>query len=487
MGQFLHHWTTATDARRAGVLAGFCAALFLLVNWRNYHQDVIPLAFAPVSVWRSGTVDVDAFRPYYEAIPASQRWAWTEAHGHLYPRKSIFVSLLVAPLYLPPILAGVPDSEYRFWIGWGRLCAALLTGLTVALCYLVLRRWGDVGSATFLSLLLAFGTCLWTIVGQTLYDHQAVLFIAVVAWLLTDFPLSPGKAFLAALAAGAAVALRPPVVVLLFPLGLYLLLPGRLGGCRAYLAAFAGVSVFPLLLALANALMFGHWYATGYPPEEYRDNWRTFWLVGASGLLIAPNSGLFVQSPFTLLALVGGWVVWRGREVREGGLLRVYTLTFVAYWSLFALWHDWQGGLTFSTRMLCEGYPLWLPLALVGWTRVREWAWARIAVLVAGGYSVVYHLVNVATFDAVTPMNPVHWPWVPREHYLALHWATFGASATLQAIAGTVALFVACVVVLAFALAPLLRPACESTGRSVRAGAQHRAAEIVGQVHPGEG
>jgi len=130
----------------------------------------------------------------------------------------------------------------------------------------------------------------------------------------------------------------------LFPLGLFLLLPGRLAGWRAYLAACIGVAIFPALLALTNTLMFGAWYATGYPPDEYRDNWRTFWPVGAAGLLIAPNSGLFIQSPFTLLALVGGWVAWRSTApLPERALLRTYTLTFFAYWAVFSLWHDWQG------------------------------------------------------------------------------------------------------------------------------------------------
>jgi hypothetical protein len=458
---FADNWLATTDSRRACLLGLFCAALFVLVNWRNFHQDVVPLAFAPVSVWRHGTVSVDAFRPYLETIPEQDRWAWTESdsNGHLYSRKSVFVSLLAAPFYLPPVLAGIPDQEYRVWIAWGRLVAALLSGLTVALCYLTLRRWGEVLPATLLSLLLAFGTCVWTIIGQTLYDHQAILFVALVAWLLHDFPLSPGRAFLAALAAGAAVALRPTTVVLLFPVGVFLLLPGRLAGWRGYLAAVAGILVFPLWMALANSLMFGHWAATGYPPGEYRDNWRNFWPEGAAGLLLAPNSGLFIQSPWTLLALVGGWVVWLSSEkVRDGALLRVYTLTFLVYWALFALWHDWQGGLTFSTRMLSEGYPLWMPLVLVGWNWISRYRWALGPVLVAGLCSVAYHLANLAIFDAVTPLNPVHRPWSPADHYFPLHVRAFGAWATIQAVLVTVGWFALWSGFLLLVLRPFILP-----------------------------
>jgi hypothetical protein len=458
-------WLAATEARRALALGVFCSAMFLLVNWRNYIQDVTPLAFVPVSLWRHGTLDVEEFRSYrdslpegpeFEGLPPSHRWGWTESaqDGRLYPMKSVFVSLLVAPFYLPPVLAGVPTERYDFWIAWARIAAAALTGLTVVMSYLTLRRWGDVLPATAFSLLLAFGTCLWTVIGQTLYDHQAVLFVALVAWLLRDFPLSPRRAFLAALAAGAAVVVRPVTVVLLMPIGLYLALPGRLGGWRAYVAAMAGILPLPLLMGIANAVMFGHWYDTGYPPNETRD-WHNFWPEGAVGLLVAPNSGLFVQSPFTLLAVVGGWAAWRSRGQ---GLLRTHTLCFLAYWGLFAKWHDWQGGMTFATRMLSEGYPLWIPLALVGWQRLRVYRAAWAAAATAGIFAVLYQLLNLATFDATTPLCTKHLPWSPVDHFFVVHVRYFGGAATVRAVAAAVTAFAACAAVLLIALRMCLIP-----------------------------
>src|SRR5262249_47612878 len=119
---------------------------------------------------------------------------------------------------------------------------------------------------------------------------------------------------------------------------------------------------------------------------------------------------------------------------RDGGLLRVYTLCFLAYWALFAKWHDWQGGLTFTTRMLSEGYPLWMPLVMVGWDRVRGHGWARVGVAAAGAWSVLYQLANLATFDATTPLNTKHLPWTPRDHFFVVHIAEFGAAATLKAV-----------------------------------------------------
>ena len=266
--------------------------------------------------------------------------------------------------------------------------------------------------ATF-AFLFGFGTCVWTIIAQTLYDHQAILLVAVAMWLLHDFPLPPGRAFAAAFAVGAAVVLRPTCVVLLLPLGLYVLMPGRLAGWRGYAAAFAGILAMPLAMVWANSVCFGAWYSTGYPPDEWRDNWRTAWPVGAVGLLVAPNSGLFVQSPFLLLALVGAWVAWSRHDskgVGDVGLLRAYSLCIVAYWALMAKWHDWQGGQTFTSRMICEGYPLWMPLVMEGWNRLRARPWALLAAVEAGIWSVGYELANLSTFDQTTPLNTLHEP-----------------------------------------------------------------------------
>lgn len=447
--RFIAHWTQrwcqTTDARRAWGLGIFSGLIFLVVNWRGYHQDVVPLAFAPVSIVRHGTVNIDAFRPYYDAQPVKQRWAWTESNGHLYSRKSLFVSLLVSPWYVAPVLAGIPTGNYDFWISWGRMAAAWLTGLTVAIVYLALRRRGSVLAATSFAFLFGFGTCVWTIIAQTLYDHEAILFVACAVWLLHDFPLPPGRAFLAAFAVGAAVVLRPTCVVLLMPLGLYVLTPGRLAGWRAYAAAFAGILAMPLAMAIANSVCFGAWYSTGYPPDEYRDNWKTFWPVGAIGLLVAPNSGLFVQSPFLLLALVGTWVAWSGRKskgVADTGLLRAYSLCIVAYWALMAKWHDWQGGQTFTSRMICEGYPLWMPLVMEGWNRVRARPLAHPTVAAISVYSVVYELVNLSTFDQTTPLNTLHEPWTVEDHFFVVHIRYFGAWQTILLVARSVFLFI---------------------------------------------
>ena len=169
-------WQSAADGRRAAAVVVFCATLFILVNWRDFVADDIPQSLVPVTLWREGTIRLDSFQPDYDKLKETrQHYAFTESGGHLYPRNSVYVSLLIAPLYLPPVLSGRDLHDLRFWVAWGTVCAAFFTAISVAFTYLTLRRWVDDAAALVLSLLCAFGTCLWTVIG-----HQQIGLAVVI-------------------------------------------------------------------------------------------------------------------------------------------------------------------------------------------------------------------------------------------------------------------------------------------------------------------
>jgi hypothetical protein len=433
---WLASWLAASPGRRAAFLACTAASLFLLVNWRNYHVDVLPLCLEPVSILRYGTLDLAVgFRETYDQLPDSQKFTFTRTEdGRLYPMKWLFVSLLVVPAYLPLVLAGLPTDNVALWIAWGRVCAAWMTGGSVALIYLGLRRCTREPDALVLTVLAAWGTCLWTIVGQGLYDHTGcVPCLAAIAWMLQDRPFAPGRAFAVSFLAGLAVAMRPTSVILLAPLGVYLFAFGDLPGWRSRLAGLAGVVVMPLALLACNRALFGSGWASGYRPVEVASFHEPWWL-GAIGQLVSPNSGLFVQSPFLMLGLVGTWKAW---TMPGHGLSRALSLSLVGYWLFYSRWHEWMGGLVFASRFLCDGYPLGLLLVAEGWNEFRQRAWAWGALLLAGLWSIAYQTVGVATFDVVSLHAPPHDPWMPTRHFYALFVAERGLAATLRALART--------------------------------------------------
>jgi hypothetical protein len=426
---------------RAVLLSGFCTVTFLCVNCRKYAADVIPIGLMPVSILRDGTLNMDSFRPYYEEMHPGQRYTFVEVGGHLYPMKPFTVSLLAVPFYVPPVLLGVPTLDTTFWIRWGRVFAAVLTGASVGLAYITGRRWASDRVALACSLLLGLGTCYWTAVGQTLNYHVGGVFcVSLLVYAIDRFPLRPGRALVVGFLAGAAVGMRPTSVVLLFPLGLYLLWPGKLAGRKALAAALLGVAVVPALNAWWNKELFGSWSATGYSPEEL-DKWSTPFFEGLFGQLVAPNSGLFVQSPFLILALVGAVIAWRSSSPESRGLLRAYSLCFLGYLLLFARWHDWQGGLTPSARMLCEGYPLLVPLIVVGWQSVARLRHGKWLLAAAGVWSVGWQLQAIAVFDEVSTINPPNDPWRVDKHFFVVYVRHFGAGAAAWAVAKRVGLF----------------------------------------------
>jgi len=432
-----------TAALRACLLGCFCTTLFLCVNFRKYSTDVVPIGLMPVSVLRSGTLNMDIYRPYYDDLAPGKRYTFVEVNGHLYPMKPFAISLVAVPFYAPPVLAGVPTLDTAFWIGWGRLLTAILAGAAVSLAYSAGRRWASERAAITCSLLLGLGTCYWTVIGQTLNYHVGgVLCVALIVKLLDGFPLSWKKAAAVGLLAGLAVGMRPTSVVLLFPLGIYLLLPGRLAGWKAIIAALVGVSIVPALNAWWNAAVFGSWSATGYSPEEV-NRWDTPFGEGFVGQLIAPNSGLFAQSPFLLLALIGSIAAWRSSTIDPRGLLRAYSLCFLGYLAFFARWYDWQGGLTPAARMLCEGYPLLLPSILVGWRIAMARRWGQRLILAAAIWSIGWQLQGIAVFDAVVELDPPHDPWRIEKHFFWVHLNEFGAGATALAFGKTVGMFAA--------------------------------------------
>jgi hypothetical protein len=304
-------------------------------------------------------------------------------------------------------------------------------------------------------------------VGQTLTYHAgAFLCTAGLVLTLHDFPLSTRRAALAGLLAGAAVVMRLTPLVLLLPVGLYLCMPGRMKSFTAWLAALGGIILLPLANALLNQAVFGHWYKTGY--DEEMGKWvgvadPTLWVQGMFGIALAPNAGLIPQSPFLVLAAIGGWVVWTARDVKDRGLLRSYTLGIVGYASLFCLWHDWWGGLTFASRMLAEAYPLFLPLILVGWNRVSRYPFALPLVVAAGTWSVLYQVIGVATFDPICELAPRDWEWDLSRHFYVLYVQQFGWVAFLQAVGRTLSVLAAIAVVACVVLHRLSMPQAQKS------------------------
>lgn len=274
----------------------------------------------------------------------------------LYP---IVIPVIVSPLYVPAV-------AYLDARGWDphlfdllarimeKLCASLITAMSVALLYLLLRRRGPPGTAALLSIAYAFGTTTWVISSQALWMHgMAQLLIVTTMLLLTGKPTVP-RVLMAGLLCALIAANRQPDAVIAAALGLYGL---RWAGRRFPLLIAAGLLPVALLLAY-NLIVVGHFagaYALRERPEHYNDDI----VDGIAGLLFSPMRGLFVFSPFLLFV-----PLLVRRAFREPGT-RALTLAVVLAMATQVVayaFFDWRQGTSWGPRWLTDMLPLsmWL-------------------------------------------------------------------------------------------------------------------------------
>ncbi len=137
-----------------------------------------------------------------------------------------------------------------------------------------------------------------------------------------------------------------PLNVLALPIWLYAV--WRVG--RKAIWSIVPVLMGGLVLAAYNQLRFGSPFDFGYGREQF----NTTILVGLSGILLSPGRSPFIYSPLFVLAIPGA--LWLSRKDRP--LLITCAIIIVAYGVSIALWHDWDGGWSWGSRLLTPVAPL---------------------------------------------------------------------------------------------------------------------------------
>ncbi|MBC7249830.1 MAG: hypothetical protein H5T62_06040 [Anaerolineae bacterium] len=313
---------------------------------------------------------------------------------------------------------------------------ALASALLGVLLYRFLGRITlDSGQPLWLPLrlLLVLGYGLGTIVfpySTVFYGHQiaaATLFAAfVVLYRIRHGEMGVNWLWLVGALVGLTVLVEFPALVASALLGLYALwfLPRK----RDLVKLIGGGLSFALLLGFYNYSCFGSPFASSYRylgrfPEISRTGflgfhmpkWGALW-----GITFSPYRGLFVLSPFLLLALPGFWTFIRDRDWRAEGVLSVGIVG--AQLLLISCWYDWRGGFAIGPRNLL----LVLPFFLLGVAFfLRAWGerlWARV--LFGGLLLVSFFVTGIAStsgqaFPPITIANPLvefFWP-----HFIAGH------------------------------------------------------------------
>lgn len=345
-------------------------------------------------------------------------------NGHYYSDKAPGSSLLAVPVYLFVKLTlyqgkisyiqllDVSDAKRTDFLA-RYLMTLLLVGLPSALLGgLIFRFLAFLGLGSRGRMLLALGYGLGTIAfafSTVFFGHQIAALLLFAAFYLLfcirQGTLSQKHYLTAGLLAGYAIITEYPTALIVGCLAIYAFY--RVRTWRSILLLGAGMLPSLAIAAAYNTLCFGGPFNQGYANLAGPEAFRVGQAQGLFGItaphLVAlwqttfgPYRGLFLLSPFLLLAFPGFWLFFRQRAWHNETLLWI---SIVILYFLFTIsYYAWDGGYSLGPRHFIPALPfLILPIAGV----LKRRGWTRDFSVVLIGFSII--ILTLAT--AVYPLN----------------------------------------------------------------------------------
>jgi len=347
--------------------------------------------------WRSQG-HVKLRKPAYYITWSEKQQVYVNTYG---PASGLTLLPLMSILYAIDRDIGVKE---RLLLSAAKLHASTLVALSAIFIFFIATRFVSTGQAFFISLLYGFGTCVWSISSQNIWQQTVNLFFIIIGvFFLIKIDKRSAFGALSGLMFGAAMASRMTSLLLLVSVFIYLALYHRRSAVYFALTAW----IFPALIAWYNHYYFDSIFTFGQSVvgEELAiektgnpDVWQTPLWYGALGQLISPSRGLFVFSPFLIFSFWGVFRVWRDSTYR---VLRPLTLGSAAIACIQFKWFDWWGGWTYGYRPLVDLVPLLMLFMIpVISTILRKKLIASVFVLTFA-WSVFVQALGAMSYDKV--------------------------------------------------------------------------------------
>ncbi len=354
-----------------------------------------------------------------------------ECTGHYYTDKSLGPSLLALPFYmvfkgiaaLPPIQNFIqsgrgigavsdtlnpegegirPEAVYQYmaltFITF--FASAIPSAFLGVVVFWMATRFAKRDSTAFvLALAYGLGTMAFPY-SNALYQHQLAAFGAFVGFYLLWRVIyeDADRRWLwvvGALFSFAAITEYPvvPMLGILFLWAAYALRDRA----ALYRVVLAGIPLVVIFMAY-NYLAFGSVLPVGY---QYSTNWQgehqtgflslqlpnADSLVRLYGLTFSPVRGIFIMSPFLLLAIPGFVMMWRALPERHSAVIAML-LVIGGFFFYNASSVMWWGGFTVGPRYLVPMLPFLTLPAVFALNRLMETLWGRMLTAVLVGVSV---------------------------------------------------------------------------------------------------
>jgi hypothetical protein len=302
--------------------------------------------------------------------------------SHLYSNKAPGSSLIVVPVYaVVSWIGGPPSLAVSMWIS--RIVAGVIPALLFLwLLWRFLERYAPDPAVRRLTLLAyALGSMAMTY-SLLYYSHQLSAVCIGAAWIYALDVIDRRRGLRAMIAvglfAGAAPLVDYQAAFAGVPLLVYLIV--RMWGRRPELLRGLGIAAaaaaVPIAILLAyHDVCYGSPLRTGYDASQTFAHFHKQGFLGMGtlrgvafwGSLTKPDNGLLVLSPWVLLAIPGGVILWRKGERGHVITVAVIVVMYVLFISSIAMW---RGGWGVGPRYITVMLPFLLPLlaaALQAW------------------------------------------------------------------------------------------------------------------------
>ncbi len=266
---------------------------------------------------------------------------------------------LTALPFFATVKCFVPDLTAHPELAWftGRETAAALAALSAVFLYLAALALTGRRNALIIALAYGLGTCVWSTCSQGLWQQTPTLFyLALGACLFVRIERVFWLAAPCAIAWAMAVWCRPTSAIVVLCAGVWLALRDR----RAFAAYLLAGLPFGVALAFHNYHYLGSPFAFGQDVTSRNVAvtmtgasalWQTPLSQGLAGLLASPARGLFVYSPFLLLAIPGMVRVW---TTPKHAVLRPFVVAALLILCVEAKFFCWWGGWSYGYRIVLD-------------------------------------------------------------------------------------------------------------------------------------
>lgn len=302
-------------------------------------------------------------------------WGLLKVDGGYMPVWPIGAAFFAIPTTLIQILLGVDPGHTSAALSQ-KMTSAWVAGAAAAVMFQIIhivtrRPW----MSALLTAGFALGTTQATISSVTLWQHGPTTLLILLG-MRSILASERGRYFYLGLA-GLPLAFLPVVriqTVLFYFAGLAAVWRMRPRSVITFLLwSVPGVA----LSLYVNLGLYGH-ILGGYAHLAKTGDFESSFINGFAGLLISPNRGLFVFSPFLVLALFGAGAAVRNRSVSAisfGVAALVYTV-------LHAKWGEWYAGWCIGPRFTTEIQPVLMYLIAIlfatRWKAALDWAVAAL-------------------------------------------------------------------------------------------------------------